>query len=171
MNKLFIIHRNLTVIGDINMQIGYLGPKKTFSHEAAKLCFPACNFKEFKTITELILATEHKEIEQTVVPVENSIQGGVTETIDCLTKTDKIFVIREIVIEIKQTLLANKSCALDELKIIYSHPQAIAQCRNFIIKNLKGAEIINMTSTALAAYERSSRFLCMYRKRRLCSRI
>ena len=142
------------------MRIGYLGPKGTFSHKAAKLCFPVCNLKEFKTITELILALEQKEIEQTVVPVENSIQGGVTETIDCLMKTNEIFVIREIIIEIKQTLLANKSYALDELKVIYSHPQAIAQCRDFIIKNLKGAEIINMPSTALAAHEIGHRDFC-----------
>ena len=142
------------------MQIGYLGPRGTFSHKAAGLCFPAGELREFRTITQAVLALEKKQIDRTVIPIENSIQGGVTETLDCLTETNKIFIIREIVLEIKQSLLANKNYALQEIKKICSHPQALAQCQEFIRKNIPMAQIINTASTAFAAHEVSQQDFC-----------
>ena len=142
------------------MQIGYLGPRGTFSHKAAGLCFPTGELREFRTITETVLALEKKQIDRTVIPVENSIQGGVTETLDCLTEINQIFIVREIVLEIKQSLLANKNYELHEIKKICSHPQALAQCQEFIRKNMPMAQIINTASTALAAHEVSQQNFC-----------
>ncbi len=142
------------------MKVGYLGPKGTFSHEACLRCFDKEEKIPFRTIKETIQALVNDEIDRCIVPIENSLQGCVVETIDTLIADKNIYVIGEEILEIKQNLMANKNYSLDEIKIVYSHPQALAQCRKFIDNNLKQAEIINVASTALAALEVSKKNYC-----------
>lgn len=85
---------------------------------------------------------------------------GVTETIDSLTESNGIFVNDEIILKINQNLISNKSYKLNEIKEVYSHPQAIAQCRKFLEKNLPNALINQVSSTALAAKEIASKDYC-----------
>lgn len=135
------------------MKVGYLGPKGTFSYEAS------CNYyKEehtekipFYTIRETMIALNKKEIQQCIVPIENSLQGCVTETIDTLIENQNIYVIAEEILEIKQNLMAGKTDKIKEITQIYSHPQALAQCREFIFRNFKSIKIVEVESTALAA--------------------
>ena len=142
------------------MKVGYLGPKGTFSFEVAKDYFKSAELVEFNTILEVITSLKNEEIDKAVVPIENSIQGGVTETIDAIIENDGIFVNKEIKMKINQNLLANKKYKLNEIKEIYSHPQAIAQCRKYIDQNLKNAKIIKVSSTALAAKEITQKDYC-----------
>lgn len=142
------------------MNLGFLGPKGTFSFEAAKVYSKDSVLKEYRTITEAILALKNNEIDEAIVPIENSVQGGVTETIDSLIENDGIYVNKEIILTINHNLMANKKYSLSEIKEIYSHPQAIAQCRKYIENNLKGAIINQVSSTALAAKEIATKDYC-----------
>lgn len=133
------------------MKVGYLGPKGTFSYEA---CNEYCNNQEkieYKTIPETIIALNNDEIDECIVPIENSLQGCVTDAIDTLIQNDNIKVKREILLEIKQNLMSNKKCNFEEIKTVYSHPQALAQCKKFLEKNLPNAKIVSLESTAYAA--------------------
>lgn len=140
------------------MKIGYLGPKGTFSYEACTNAYNE-NYEKmpYKTIKETILALENNEVDEVIVPIENSLQGCVTETIDTLIENENILVIGEQILKINQNLMAKKEYELDEIKEIYSHPQALAQCRDYIQNNLKNASIIEISSTALSAKEVSQK--------------
>lgn len=136
------------------MKVGYLGPKGTFSYEICNNIFDNSFEKiPFKTIKDAIVALEKLEIDRAIVPIENSLQGCVTETIDCLIEIDDVEICLEKVLKIKQNLMGKSNYQLSEIKEVYSHPQALAQCRNYIEKNLKNAEIIEVASTALSAKE------------------
>lgn len=140
------------------MKVGYLGPKGTFSYEACKNTYSE-NIEKipYKTIRETILALKENEIDEAIVPIENSLQGCVTEAIDTLIENENIIVIGEYILKINQNLMAKEDYKLDEIKEIYSHPQALAQCRNYIQENLKNVDIIEVSSTALSAKEVSQR--------------
>lgn len=134
------------------MKIGYLGPKGTFSYEACnQYCTRNQEKIEYKTIPETIIALNNNEIDECIVPIENSLQGCVTDAIDTLIQKDSIKVKKEILIEIKQNLMVKKICNFEDIKIVYSHPQALAQCKNFLEKNLPKAKQISVESTAYAA--------------------
>lgn len=134
------------------MKVGYLGPKGTFSYEVCqKYCQNNKEMVEFKTISETIIALENNEVEESIVPIENSLQGCVTDAIDTLIQNEDIKVKDEILLEINQNLMSNKKCKFEEIKKIYSHPQALAQSKNFLEKNFNSADIISVESTAGAA--------------------
>lgn len=133
------------------MKVGYLGPRGTFSYEACKeYCKDKFEMKEYKTIPDTILALENNEVEEAIVPIENSLQGCVTDAIDTLIKNENIKVIGEVLLDIKQNLMGNKELNLNEIEVVYSHPQAIAQCTEYLKNNLPNAKILPVESTALA---------------------
>ncbi len=140
------------------MKVGYLGPKGTFSYEACnKVYSDTYENIAYKTIRETILALEMEEVEEVIVPVENSLQGCVTEAIDTLIENEDIYVVGEYTLKINQNLMANDSYNLEEIKEVYSHPQALAQCRGYINKYLSHAILVEVASTALSAKEAASR--------------
>ena len=142
------------------MKIGFLGPKGTFSYEACNQYGMENEFVEYKTIKDTILGLENNEVSEVIVPIENSIQGGVTETIDTLIENDNIHIKKEIILKISHNLMANSKYTLNEIKEVYSHPQALAQCRNYIQNNLKNANIHPVSSTAIAAKEIKNKDYC-----------
>jgi len=143
------------------MKLGFLGPKGTFSFEVASSQIKEnMELVEYKTIKDIIIALENNEIDEGIVPIENSLQGGVTETIDSLIESKGIFIKKEVILKINQNLIANNKYKLDEIKELYSHPQALAQCRNYIEKNLHNAGIHEVSSTALAAKEIRNKDYC-----------
>ena len=140
------------------MKVGYLGPKGTFSYEICNKVYGSEYEKvPFRTIKDIINNLANNTIEEGIVPIENSLQGCVTETIDTLIKSNNIYVCGENVLKISQNLMAKEKYKFNEIKQIYSHPQALAQCREYLQKNFKEAEIIEISSTALAAKEVSQK--------------
>lgn len=134
------------------MKVGYLGPKGTFSYEACnQYCRENQEKIEYKTIPETIISLNNNEIDECIVPIENSLQGCVTDAIDTLIQNECIKVKKELLLDIKQNLMTNKKCNLKDIKIVYSHPQALAQCKLFLEKNLPTAKIVAVESTAYAA--------------------
>lgn len=140
------------------MKVGYLGPKGTFSFEICNNTYDDSYEKTaFKTIKDLINALGNNEVDEIIVPIENSLQGCVTETIDTMIKNNNIYICAEEILKISHNLMAKEKYKFNEIKQIYSHPQALAQCREYLQSNFKEAEIIEISSTALAAKEVSQK--------------
>jgi chorismate mutase/prephenate dehydratase len=127
--------------------VAYLGPAATFTHQAALLHFGAsADYVARRTVADIFEDVERGRTHWGVVPVENTTGGAVGNTLDCLVDTEAI-VCGEIRLEISQYLLS-KAQTLAEVKKVLSHPQGIAQCRNWLAANLPDAVTEEVTSTA-----------------------
>ena len=112
------------------MYVGYLGPSGSFTHNAALKAFPEAELVSLGTITEVIKSYEEGRVDYAVIPVENSIEGSVHESLDYLFHQADIRAVAEIVQPIKQQLMATKHH--EKIEKIFSHPQAIAQGKKYI---------------------------------------
>ncbi len=132
-------------------KVGYLGPKGTFTHQATLDFFPKAgtNFIPCKNILEIFDKIEKDILEFGVVPIENSLQGTVRETLDYLIEKNLI-IYGEVELRISQNLISLKESNLDKIKAIYSHPQAFGQARGWIKANIPTAELIPTSSTSAA---------------------
>lgn len=138
------------------LKIGFLGPKGTFSQEALlEYKKGEKNFVEcaYNTFAEIIHAVNKDEIDEGIVPIENSLEGAVSATLDTLATDVDLKIKAEIAIEVKQNLLVRKGTNIESIKHILSHPQPIGQCRNYLENNFNGSEIRFTYSTAEAARE------------------
>ncbi len=133
-----------------NVTVAYLGPKGTFTEQAARSYFSeAKEFVECRDIPEVFNAVASYVAEFGVIPVENSIEGSVNIALDLLLESD-LRVSGEIEQRIVHNLIAKEDVELSRIRGVISHPQALAQCRNFLKTNLPRAEIIEAGSTAAA---------------------
>lgn len=133
------------------MKVGVLGPRGTYSELAAKKQFgEKVTIVPYPKITDVANAVASKKINFGVIPVESLREGSVGEALDAIAWTD-IKVHAEIVAPISHSLLGVPRSKLVQIAQVLSHPQALAQCREFLRKNLPKAELIEMTSTAKAA--------------------
>ena len=132
-----------------SVKVAYLGPASTFSHQAARGRFGgSVEYLSCETISDVFDAVEKKLADYGVVPVENSTEGAVTFTLDRLVDTPlKIYA--EIYLPISQCLLAPGS--RDRIKKLYSHPQVLGQCRQWLQREMAGVDLIPVASTARAA--------------------
>lgn len=130
------------------MIIGVLGPEGTFSEKAAREWNSQAEIRYFEDIPEIIDSILGREVDLGVIPIENSLEGSVGITLDSFLYHN-LKIIGEIVIPIRHCLLSKGK--LSEIKTILSHPQALAQCRNYIKTHLRGLEVRNTGSTATAA--------------------
>lgn len=135
------------------MQVGYLGPRGTFTEEASLRYFSGSQveWKLYSSILDVLDGVQAQEVVRGVVPIENTIEGSVNMTLDGLAEYPDLFVEAEIVLPIEQNLLVKPGTELQQIKEIWSHPQALAQCRNFIRQI--GAKTKAWDSTAAAAAE------------------
>ena len=131
------------------MLVGYLGPKGSFSHQVAQKAFPKADLIPYLTITEVIKAHENKLVDFSIVPVENSIEGSVHETLDYLFHHAQLQTIVELIQPIKQQLMVSNFG--NPIEKIFSHPQALAQSKVYIQKHYPDALIEMTASTASAA--------------------
>ncbi|MDI6799460.1 MAG: prephenate dehydratase [Actinomycetota bacterium] len=137
-----------------NNKIAFLGPRGTFTEEAllSVVKVDEENLLPCATVHEVIGAIETDRADSGIVPIENSTEGSVSDTLDALTfEAENSLIEREIVFPIRHRLLARPGTEVNEIETVISHPQAAAQCRAFLRNNLPGAEIIAANSTADAA--------------------
>ena len=118
-----------------------LGPVGTYSHQAASTVAETVDFRE--SVTDIVVAVGAGEYDRGVVPIENSTEGSVTETLDALADNG-VSVVEEIVMPIRHGLLAQN----DEFEIIASHSQALAQCRAFLEAEYPDRQLEAVASTA-----------------------
>ena len=131
------------------MYVAYLGPRGSFTHQVAQQAFPDAELLAFANITEVIKAFESGQVDFSVIPVENSIEGSVHETLDYLFHQAEIYAVAEIIQPIAQQLMATSQGK--DIEVIYSHPQAIAQGKQYIREHYPHARIEMTASTAYAA--------------------
>ncbi len=129
------------------MTVVTLGPAGTYSHRAALAIDDDVSFRP--SVTAVVEAVERGAAERGVVPIENSIEGSVTETSDALADAP-VAVVRELVAPIRHALLAQGP----SFDVVASHPQALAQCRDFLDRSYPSPAREAVTSTA-AAVERA----------------
>ena len=134
------------------IRIAYLGPEGTFSQLAARKLFGLqARYRECATIEGVFEAVESGDTTYGVAPFENSTEGAVSMTSDALIESE-LFIRQELVLPIAHCLLS-RARSLPEVGAVYSHPQALAQCRHWIAKHLPRAQVVQTTSTAAAARE------------------
>lgn len=132
--------------------VGYLGPPGTFTHLAARTAFGlAARYVESSTIGGVFDAVERGRVSVGVVPMENSTEGSVTFTLDGFLEHE-VKIRREVVLDVAQCLLA-RTDDLARIERVYSHPQALAQCRRWLTANLPHSQLVTTPSTAAAARE------------------
>ena len=131
------------------MKIAYLGPKGSFSHHVVQTAFLHEELQAFANITDVIKAYEQGLVDYSVVPVENSIEGSVHESLDYLFHQADIQAVAEIVQPIHQQLMAVPGQS--KIEKVFSHPQALAQGKKFIDEHYPEAQLEVTASTAYAA--------------------
>ena len=137
------------------MKIGYLGPDGTFSQQAAlwyqKSLAQESTLLQYNNIYAALEGVMKCEIEECVVPLENSIEGTVTSTIDFLIFTSDIYITQELVIAVREDFLVRQDYNGQAIKKILSHPQALSQCSEFLRKYFPNVCLQATNSTAEAA--------------------
>lgn len=131
------------------MKIAYLGPSGSFTHNVALKAFPKGDLQFFPSITDVIKAYENHEVDYAIIPVENSIEGSVHESLDYLFHQAEIHAQAEIIQPIKQQLMVKNT--EQPIVKIFSHPQAIAQGKKYLLEHYPTASIEMTASTAYAA--------------------
>ena len=135
-------------------RIAFLGPEGTFTSEAARKAAPDAERAPRATIAEVITAVRRGEAQLGVVPIENSIEGSVNLTLDELAFGPPGAYIRdEVTIPITMNLLVRPGTKREAIRVVRSHPHALAQCRLWLDENLPHATLEAATSTAEAARE------------------
>ena len=133
--------------------IGYFGPATTNTHAAALEMFGSeSSYMAFATIAQVFDAVATGQIERGVVPIENSTEGIVRETVDCLISESPV-IEREYEAEIRHCLLALPALRPAQARAVMSHPQALAQCRLWLDQHYPHVPRVAAASTATAAGE------------------
>lgn len=145
------------------LTIGFLGPEGTFTEGAARAYAAAPDFNAtgagkrladllpYDDIPELLRAVARGDVDEAVVPVENSIEGTVNATLDTLVHDVDLRIVADIVLPIRHHLLVRPGASLPRIHTVVSHPQALAQCRRWLAQNMPGVRIEAALSTAAAA--------------------
>lgn len=132
-----------------DLVIAYLGPEATFTHLAARRKFgSSVKYAAAASIADIFSQVERGAADYGVVPIENSIEGAVTHTLDMFMDS-RAKICAEIYLDITHCLLAN--CRPPAIKRVYSNPQVFGQCRAWLRSNYPKAELIEVSSTARAA--------------------
>ena len=141
------------------MKIAYLGPEGSYSHLAAKAfletesmgvkavnewdeCIP------FRNFPEVLAAVKNGRVDAAALPIENSLQGGVSQNLDLLQATEGMFAVKEYVLRIDHHLIYKEGVKLTEIGRVYSHRQALDQCLEYLDRELPFASLRETESTA-----------------------
>lgn len=131
------------------MSIAFLGPRGTYSEEAAiTYGGPDAELMPFATIAASADAVERGEADVAVLPLENSIEGGVSMTLDLLIHETDLRICREVVVPIRHIMVAREQIPLSDIRTVMSHPQALGQCRRFLDSRMAQAQQVAALSTA-----------------------
>jgi prephenate dehydratase len=135
------------------MKVAFLGPAGTFTEDALEEAAPEAEIEPLRmaTIHDAILAVERGEADRALVPIENSIEGSVRQTLDTLAfDTERVTIVGEHDFAVHAHLITRKPIELAEVAAVLSHPQPLAQCARFLREQLGGVERRSVSSTAEA---------------------
>lgn len=143
----------------MNKKLAYLGPAGTFCEEAARMIIDGESGWELlpcSSIDGVFTAVDSGTAARGVAPIENSCEGSVNVTLDLLAYEYKLEITGEIILPVRHNLLARPGLRLEDISTVLSHAQALAQCRKYLAKYLGGAGVLDIPSTAEAAYRVSA---------------
>ena len=142
------------------MRYGFLGPETTFTHQALlqalaetpeEFAAPEPELVPFSSVATAATDLLAGAVDALMAPIENSVEGGVSGTLDVLAATDSITIVAEQTVQITFVLAAREETALEQLTTVSSHPHAQAQVQGWLRENVSGAHIAAASSTAAAA--------------------
>ncbi len=138
-------------LGD-HLRIAFLGPFGTFTEQALWQVAPAgAELVPLTSAPQALDAVRSGEVDRAVVPIENSIEGGVNATIDALSRGDELRIVAEMLVPVRFVLAARPDTSLSDIRRVGTHPHAWAQCRGWAEGSLPGVVHVPTTSTAAAA--------------------
>ena len=132
--------------------LDYLGPAGTFAHQALLRINDGEELRPFDTVGKALDAVRSGEVRAALVPIENSVEGGVSATLDALAADDPLMILREVVIPVQFVLAGRSGTTLADVRRVIAHPHASAQVRHWLAKHLK-AQLTDGGSNAAAAAE------------------
>ena len=131
-------------------RIAFLGPTGTYTEEAALLYNPEAELQPFPSIPAVGSAVSSGITEEGVVPIENSLEGSVNFTLDLLISQPELSVCNEVVVPIEHYMFALPGVKPADVQVIYSHPHALAQCKEYLERCFPGAQQMASLSTVAA---------------------
>jgi len=134
----------------MSRRLAYLGPPGTFSEEAALLHDAQAQLLPFSSVAAVAAAVDSGMADEGVAAIENSLEGSVNETLDVLIHESGLSICRELVLPIEHCLLAAPGTSSPDVRVIYSHPQALGQCRRFLERCFPKAQLEAALSTTAA---------------------
>ena len=150
------------------IEVSFLGPEGSNTEEVANKQFGnSASFFSQQTIFDVLVSVETGDSVYGVVPLENSLEGPVVETLDGLVEKN-VSIVSQVNLKISHYLMSQEKNA-KKIKKIYSHPQALAQCKNYIQNNFPKADLVEAQSTARAAQIVADKKNCAAIAPRLCS--
>ncbi|BDG06634.1 prephenate dehydratase [Anaeromyxobacter oryzae] len=135
------------------MRVAYLGPPGTFSEEAVSRCdlTQGGEALPYSTFADAYDALLSRAVDAALLPIENSIEGAVSTVLDLLVLKPGPRIRREVLLPVRQHLLARPGTRLEDVRRVLSHPQPFGQCARFLRERLPQAALESQTSTAEAA--------------------
>jgi len=139
--------------------VGFFGPVGTFAHQALLTLPPTISGLDhgsavaYSTVGLALQGVRDGEVPAALVPIENSVEGGVSATLDNLASGERLMIIREVVLPVQFTLFGRAGTTLADVRHVLTHPHAAAQCRDWLTAQLPDAVVTESGSTAGAAEE------------------
>ena len=135
--------------------IGYLGPRGTFTEAALRQLDVAkdATLVPYPTVTAALDAARNGEVNSALVPLENSVEGSVSQTLDELASGKPLVIVDEVALRVRFSLMARPGTTLEDVRLITTHPHAHAQCRSWLATVAPDARVVPALSTAAAAEE------------------
>ena len=134
-------------------KIAFLGPIGTYTDEASYLYAPSAERVPFASLGLVTSALEEGNVDEAVVPIENSLGGTVIEVVDFLIASEKSQIKGEFLLPIDHCLITRPGVKLSDIRVVVSKQEALTQCRQFLARELRFAEQVSATSTALAVVD------------------
>ncbi len=135
---------------EASKRVAYLGPPGTFGEEAARRFAPKAVLVPFPSHAAVAAAVESGLADVGVVAIENALNGSVAETLDILIHETTLHIQAESVLPIEHNLVAKPGTRAEDVKVIYSHTQALGQCRRFLERSFSKAQVEAALSTSEA---------------------
>ena len=140
------------------MKIAFLGPEGSYSHLAAKQFLKTeatgaqstVNWDEcvpFRNVPEVLSAVENGRVDAAAIPIQNTLQGGVSQNLDLLQSAGNLYAVKELIIRIEHRLIYKEGTPLSQIGRVYSHRQALDQCAGFLSKEMPFAALREAEST------------------------
>lgn len=138
------------------MRLAHLGPRGTFGESAANAWAPDAEYLPVPSHAAVVEAVASGAADAGVLAVENSIEGPVSETLDLLIHDTDLSLSGEVIVPVEHCLIARAGTRPEDVGVVYSHPQALAQCRKYLARALPAARL-EATLSTVAGVERALR--------------